>query len=499
MVPLTITRRSSSRQKRSRELPRGLRRESGSGSLLLEAIVAIGVFGIFLGGIGLSLLLGQRSTIAAGDRVRATFIAEKQLEALRQMGTESFARLAVGTRGMVQTGTGWRFSGSSVTQNGFVGSVTITQHATDWMDISSRVGWNFKNTRSGSVVLQSSITNWQKPFAIGNWASMGKIAEVTISGTPDLQKVAVTGNYAFVTSTVLVNGKGLYIFDVTNPASPTQTNTSFNLGASAYGLVADGSRLYLATDNPTNEVQVYDTTAPTTLTTAQMINSYDLPSSQQGRSLALYGTTLFVGTEDHPPDKQLSALQLSETGPITLLSSLSVSGSALGLALRDGYAYLSTSYNVGELQVVDIFDPEAMKFAPGAGIDLTDTHDGQAIAVSGTSALLGRSEGSGIDELILYSVADSPVPAPPPGPWTLEIGGTVYALTTVPGSRYAFAGTSTSSSQILVLDLGAFARGVNPVLKNYNAHATVKGLFYDWRTDRLYAVTTSGLLVFAPG
>ena len=55
------------------------------GTLLLEAIIAIGIFGLFLGGIGVALVLGEKTTISAGDYAKASYLAEQALESVRQM------------------------------------------------------------------------------------------------------------------------------------------------------------------------------------------------------------------------------------------------------------------------------------------------------------------------------------------------------------------------------------------------------------------------------
>ena len=469
------------------------------GSLLLEAIIAIGVFAFFLGGIGMSLILGERSTVSGGDRARGAFIAEQQLEATRMLRKQSFDALTVGTHGIAQTGTGWKFSGTSVTTNGYTSNIVISSHATDWIDVQSNVTWNFGPNRSGALVLNTSLTNWRKVIPIGNWAAMSRIGLLAVSGTPNFQDVIVSGNYAYVTSTHASGGKGLYIFDITNPASPVRVDTAFDLGVGAYRLAAESNRLYLTTDSATQEVQVYDITSPATLAIGNMVNSYDLPGSGKARSVAIYGSNIFVGTLDDPPNKQLYSLLMSETGPMTLQSSLALSGSVLGLSLKDGYAYAATSYNAGELQVVDIFDPANIVFAPGGGIDLTDVQDGNIIATFGTSALIGRLNGSTISELTLYSIADAAVPSPPPGPWTLEIGGDVTGLANAFGSKYSFVASNNNNTQIQVLDMNKFSNAQAPVVQTYNTHANMTGLFYDWQHDRLYAISTDSLFVFAPG
>lgn len=469
------------------------------GSLLLEAIIAIGIFAIFLTGIALSLLAGQRSTVAAGDRVRGTFLAQEQLEGVRQMHNVSFASVTTGTHGITLGPSGWTWSGASIRANGYTGSLIITQEGTDWLKAASKVQWNFGKTRSGSVLLTTYLTNWKKIATVGNWSAMTRIANITQSGTPDFQSIAIHGTHAFITGTQTSGGRGLYVYNIANPANPIAVSTSFNLGASAYGLTVSNNRLYLTTSNPTQEVQVYDITDPTTLSISDLLNTYDLPGSGKARSIAVYGSNVFVGTLDDPPNKQFYSLEMSETGPMIENDSFGMSGSILSLGLQDGYAYAATSNNAGELEVVDIFDPEYLTFAPGVGIDMTGGQDAISIALSGTSALIGRANGSSIDELTLYDIGESPVPSPPPGPWTLEIGGDAASLATIFGSKYAFVAGSASTAQLRVLDLIKFAQNQAPIVNTYNANATMRGIVYDWQTDRLFGVTASALMVFAPG
>lgn len=492
----TVRRQSARRRGKPRLL---VRRKARCGSLLLEAIVAVGIFALFLGGIGLTLVLGERTTVAGGDRTRGAFFAEQQLEAVRQIRSQSFSSVSAGTKGVTLNAAGiWAFSGTSITKNGYTMNVVISSKGTDWMEVQSNVSWNFKNTRSGSIVLNTYLTDWRKGTTIGNWANMSRIANTSVSGSPDFQKVSISGNYAYLTSGTSA-GKGIYVYNITNPASPVRVSSSFDLGVAVYGVAAIGNRLYIATASSSQEVQVYDITSPTTLTTGNLLNSYDLPGSGKARAIAVYDDNVFVGALEDSPNKAFYAIEMSETGPMTLLGSLGMSGSIVDIALQDGYAYVGNSYNVGEFQVVDIFDPENLSYAPGVGIDMTDVHDAKAIATFGTSALLGRINGSSIDELTLYDIGSSPVPSPPPGPWTLELGGDANALASISGSKYAFVGGSANNAELKVLDMFKFAGGVAPVAATFDTDATVKGMFYDLTKDRLYVVTASSLMVFSPG
>lgn len=471
-----------------------------SASLLLEALIAIAVFAIFLGGVGLTLVIGERSTVAGGDRVRATFAAEQVLEAVRQMRNQDFSSLTAGTYGVAFSQGVWGFTGSSVTTaDGYTTRVNITSKGTDWWQADAIVVWDFGKTRSGSLTIPTFITDWRKVLPIGNWAQMTLAGQATVAGTPEFQKVAISGNYAFVTSDQSSGGMGLYIFDVSNPASPVRIAGSFDLGASAYGLAINGTNLYLATDAPSAEIQAYDITTPPSLTNANLIKSFDLPGSGKARSITFYNNILYVGALDNPPNVQFYALQWSESNPITQLGSLDVGGGVMDISLSDGYAYIATTANSAELEVVDIFDPANLAFAPGNGIDLTNVQDGSAMLTFGTSALIGRLAGSMIDELTLYSIADAPVPVPPPGPWTLELEGDANALASIYGGTYGFVASDATSAQLRVLDMQKFSAGQPPVVKTYDAAATIRGLYYNWQNDRLFSVTPTTLLVFAPG
>ncbi len=468
------------------------------GSLLLEGVIAIGIFAIFLGGIGLSLVLGERTTIASGDRMRGVFYAEKQLEAVRQMRATNFSLLTAGLHGLALSDTGWNFSGTGNISNGYRGSVTVTVRDTDWVDVESSVRWNFGASRSGSVVLNTAVTDWRKTVTIGNWQNMTQIGSINDAASSGFRNVTAWGNYAFVSGEYSGGGKGLAIYNITDPTHPIRVNSFFHLSGGSYGAVISGNKLYLATDDPAAEVQVFDVSSPETFTLSNLIASYDLPGSGRARSVIVSGSTIIVGCASDAVEKELYTLSMSTNNVITLQGSLTMTGSVLDLALRSTSLYAATSNNGGELLVVNLADLAHPTFASGVGIDLTDVQDGNSVAASGTGILLGRVNGSTIDELTFFRIGATAVPSSPPGPWTLEIGADVNDVLIIPGSRYAFIASNASSYQLKVVDLQKFALGQDPIVQIFDAPAAIKGLTYDWLHDRLYAVTTRALLVFAP-
>lgn len=473
------------------------------GSLLLEAIIAIAIFAMTLMGIGFALLLGEHQTIAAGDRARAVYLAEQQLEILRQMHTPALSNtITPGPHGLVMNPakTGWIFSGTSTVSGAYTTSVEVATLGTDWMDARARTSWSIDRTRFGSIEVDTYLTDWDRAKTIGNWASPHVKTLLTDSDTPAFRKIAVSGTYAFVTGSIADGGrKGLYVFDCSsNP--PTEVATGFNLMASADGIAIAGNRLYVATDEPGRQVQVYNISSPATLNADNLVASYGgFTSGLKATAIGVYGTTVFVGTNDNAVDPQFYALKMNDAAPMTLLGSLRVDGNVNGMSLHDGYAYLATTSNATEVQVVDVFDPTNLVLAPRIGIDMPDVFDAYSIALSGSSALIGQQDGDTISELMLQDVSASPVPSPPPGPWTWERGGDVNDLTILPGTKYAFAAGTTAGAQLTILDLAAFARNQNPVLFTYSLLRSARGVTYDRTNDLLYFITDKDLFIFAPG
>ncbi len=469
------------------------------GSLLLEAVLSIAVFSLFLTGVGLTLFLGQQSTVAGADRVRAVFQAEQALEGVRQLRDEDFLALSPGTYGItVGTNGRWALQSQPITSSGFTTTLTISSHSVDWLQARSKVEWNFGKSRSGSIVLSTYLTNWHKVVQSGNWNTIRFIKTYTGGTTAQFTDVLVQGNYAYVTGDRSQNGRGLYIFDISNPASPQRIASSFDLLAGAYDATIQGNMLILATDNSAAEIQAYDITHPATLNAARMSGSYNLPGSGLARSINSFNGTIYAGTNQNTSGNEFFALNLFSTGGLSLAGSLSVDANVTDISLRDGYAYLSTADDTAEFQVVDVFDPTALAYIPGKGVDLTEVFDGTITHTFGTSAIIGRANGSTISELMLYSVADSPFPSSPPGPWSVELGGAATGFDSDPTGKYGFVSSDFSTGELRTISMSQFANGANPILATYNAPSAIRGIAYDWVHDRLFAVSATTFSVFAP-
>ena len=132
------------------------------GSTLLEALLAVAAFGLFVTAIVGGLVYGRESTLLAGQRQRAARVAEECEEAVRGIRDGGYANLTNGTFGLALVSGHWTLSGSSDTVDIFSRSVTVADAATGEKSITCNVGWNQNRQRPGVLSLVSYLSNWRE-------------------------------------------------------------------------------------------------------------------------------------------------------------------------------------------------------------------------------------------------------------------------------------------------------------------------------------------------
>jgi hypothetical protein len=464
--------------------------------LLVEALLGIAIFALTVVGAYRILLLGQGGSIEGGDRIRATLLAERTIEAAKAIRDGSFSALTAGTHGIAVGSNGkWTLSGSKlVTSDGFTTTLTVSSLESDWIRLMAVTSWNHGVNGSGSVALVAELTDWGASLG-GNWSSITLEGSYVDSGTPLFNDIAVYGNYAFVSSETSGGGVGLYVFDISNLASPSRVASTFDLGAPGYDVAVRGSRLYIAVGSVGDEIRVYDISSPTTLSSAHLVTSYNLPGSSRARAMLADGTRLYVGANESATggEDEFYVFDISSSGSILLQDSLDESGSVGDIAIRGTGAFLASSMDVSELRVVNITTPTNI-FLIG-GYNLTDVQDGIAALAFGTGTIIGRVDGAAIDELVKFSVGKSAVPTSP-GPWYREMGGNVNAAAVEPAECAGFFATTNTTKELQIVNV---YRTSLAELTSYDTDTgDGRGLLYDASRDRVYLLTNKALLIFKP-
>ncbi len=467
------------------------------GFLLVEALIGIVLFGIFLGSVGVSFLASFNSSIAAGDRMEGTMLAQQALEGALSMRDASFSSLSAGTYGVVIKNGVWAYSGSSVrTSDGFATAVTVSSVSSGLARATAKTTWNNGQGRSGSVLLGIDISDWRSTKTQGNWLAPVQKGSYVDAGTPLFQNAVRYGNYLFVGSDRTSGGAGLYVFDITSESAPARVASSFNLGASCLGLSLRGSKLYVLTDDSSTELRVYDVSSPTSFSSSNLVTTYDLPGSGLGLSTVLNGKMLYVGAKANAGTSQLYSFVTSTDGILTLSGSLVDTGGINALSVRGNTVYAADTDNTSELRVIDVSVAGSPRLVTGSGVNLTDTLDGSAVAVNGTGVVLGRLTATATEELVLFDVSTLKVPA---SSWVFDLGDSVRAIAADSAGKYAFVASDAANKEFTVIDLALMRQNQNPqVALFHSTQGLGRGLTYDAWKDRVYLLTNKAVYILGP-
>lgn len=463
-----------------------------AGFFLIEVLLGITIFAIFLSSIAMVLIYGQENTVNAGDRMRGAYLTERTMEAVRAIRGGSFSSVSTGTKGVWidKASNVWAFSGSSVTVSGaYVVSVAISSIASDWLAFTGTTTWKHGYHRAGTVRLAGEMTDWRGTVSVGNWVSPTLEGSLAPGGTPQFNKVVTAGNVAYVTSE---DTTGLYMIDISSTVSPARLNSGFSLGIGATGIAVRGKRLYVLTKDPSAELKVYNIS---TASSPVYMTSYDVPGSALGTAVTIGWNSLYITSAYSAVagEYELYALNISNSGSVVLQMGVDDTESMNAIAVTGTSALIASAHDWGELRTAIATSTGGL--ALYSGYNLPDrTLNGTAVAVSGTSALLGTQKG-GIQEVVLFDISTSGYYSP--GPWYHEGSGTIMDLAMDPHRCFGFIAASTNKKAFQVFDL----KNKATLTEHYaydSSSGLARGLTYDPVRDRVYVLTDSSFLVFKP-
>lgn len=131
----------------------------------VEVLLAATVFAFLATAIIGAIVYGRASTAAAGERVRATTLAEEGNEAVRNIRDAGFANLTDGTYGLAQSGGNWALSGSSDANGIFTRQVAISTVDATRKNVAVTVSWP-QGATTAQTVVSSRLSNWMASIAV---------------------------------------------------------------------------------------------------------------------------------------------------------------------------------------------------------------------------------------------------------------------------------------------------------------------------------------------
>jgi len=443
------------------------------GSLLIDALLAVTIFGLIVTAFSTGILQGRLGTVWASDRIRAIYLAQEGLNAVRFLrGEENEEGENIGYDRLFAYETGvdhgvhiisgsWELLANTPTSidNFFTRSIRFTPGNNDnELIVQSTVNWEsggFAGIRS--ITFTSLLSNWAEdpPPPPPDWSQPVIKSSFTDSlfDEPSLNKLAVSGSYAFIAASLdTTNGYGLFIVDVSDLENPALVN-SVSLGfADAYDVALRGHYAYLSTNDPNAEIKIVDITNPVTANCAPCAGEINLASDGTANGIALTGTGLYITREQDAAAEELSIYDIGDdpTNPPLIVSydtdpasdslyAVATAGSNPGAY----YAYAASGTNNDqELRVVNATGG-IMTGNGSAGSNLRGT----AIAVYSTGAYVG-AVGNDACELFSFDLAGklhNPNAAPScGGNQSYDVGGlndpedTIYDMDVRDGNSMEF-------------------------------------------------------------
>lgn len=464
------------------------------GGLLIEAMIAILVFGLFATAAYITLLTGQESTRTGSQRVRGVLYAEQAIEVAKAIRTIDFDDLSEGTHGYsIDDITGeWILTGSSLSRYGYTTKLIVANSGTGRKRITATTEWKIGYFRSGSTVLSTELTEWGDSGGVGDWSTTTQNASWTPGYDIDINDMITHKDYLYFAADGTSTGDTLYIFDVETLGSPSRVSTTFAQNDIGYALEVYEDRLYVA-DNTTSELSVYDIEDPTSLASGTSpIATYDIPGGA-GRvsSLKRDGHYLYVGANANASEDELYILDMTTGSTLTLVDSYDVGnvGSINDIDIKKEKAYLATD-DLNEIIILDVSDPTSIEAVGASSLESV----AGASAIQYNSPYLYASYGSSIyDEF--YKVTLYEKLASMTGAVTVEEGAAISDMEATYNNCFAFNATSHTSKEV---DIYAISGTGASSTETINLPTSARTLHYDVVNDVLFVGTKDHYYIYSP-
>lgn len=451
----------------------------------IEALLASSILILIVTAFMGAFIYGSESTVLAGQRARATFLAEEGLEAVRNMRDGSFANLSNGNKGLVISGSQWNFSGSSdITDSFYTRQIALSSVDTKRKQITSTVTWQQNAQRSGSVSLTSYLTNWRGTVK-GAAPSLIACSNLDVANSSneaaDGISIATAGNYLYL-GRQNNSGYEFFIFDVTTPSSPTLLS-KLATGDTANGVAVKGNYAYIASSDNAGELTVIDISNPSVPTIA---TKFDLTAGNSGNAnsdalavLVDSGNYLYL-TRAASAGKEFYVFDISTPTAPTIAGSIDLNGDIKAIGKIGNYVYGASSDNTQEFQVIDVTTPSSPAMVASLNLNEGATQpDALSIAIGSNTVYLGR-DGSAAPE---FYIIDVTTPASPVIKSTLDIGTHILQSMDYDDSAkfVFFANTAPGAEDYQVIDV---TDPLNPaLLNNLNLNGTPYKLVYSSAKD----------------
>lgn len=462
------------------------------GFSLVEAILSLAIFMLMSTALVGALAYGIQGPQIAGANSRALLLAEEGLEVARNLRDASFTGLVAGTYGLAPVGGIWALSGLQDINGIFYRHLDIAAGSdANHKIVTSTVSYSTRAGSTSTVSLATLLTNWRRSGR-SNWASSSLESSFDLTAansgndTANGISIAFLNNYVYLGRTSN-GGREFYVFDVSVPASPALIG-QVALGGSPNDLVAVGNYVYVASTDNNGELAIVNITVPS----APTVNVFNLTNGNSGDnnsdalSIASDGNYLYLGRTSSG-GREFYIFDLINPASPALIGQASLAGNPNDIAVSGNYAYVASSDDSSELQIVDITNKAAPALLTSLNLNSgNNTADGLSLSYGSSTIFLGRAANAASPEYYTVNVA---TPTTPSLVGTLEIGANVNALYYDLASNYTFLATAAATNGFKVVDNSILAAPI--ILGEVNISVAPSELIYDPTLDRVFIASTA--------
>ena len=480
------------------------------GMSIIEVIVAMALF-IILASVGMSAVLGAfSSNRLSDDHLRAQTFAQSGIEEVSSLIKQGWSSPFLATNcnlgcGVTLNNGNLTWAGTSNTQGNLTRTITVesvlrnasgnivTTGGTidsDTKKVTSTVSWDFSPTRNNIVSISRYFTQFMKNIIppIGDWLQPSIAGSINLNGNQNGLAVTVQGNYAYI---VRNGGNPRFaVVDISTPASPSLVGSLPLSSASNTQLYMQGNFAYLAGTQNTNEILSIDVSNPAA---PIEVGTFNTPGNSNATSIYVSNSTAYV-TSQNSGNPELYILDVSNPASLSQLGSLDLNGSASRVIVTDNYAFITSTNNTQEIQVVSISNSTTPSLI--ATLNLPGNTDPSGLSL--IQNYLYTAQGS-----VVHSV-DISTPTNPTLAASLDIGGSSISdisYSATPNNKFLFMGTLNNSTEFVVLDILDPVNLSLATSVNISGNSLVNGLSYSDTHDIVVAVSSNNsqeIIIFEP-
>ncbi|HSX18141.1 MAG TPA: beta-propeller domain-containing protein [Candidatus Saccharimonadales bacterium] len=438
----------------------------------VEVLLAATVFGFLVIAVSGAIIYGRASSASAGERMRATQLADEGIEVTRNLRDNSFVNLTDGPHGLVQNSGQWSFSGTSDTVGIFTRQVTVATVDSNRKTITATVSWQ-QNSSTSQVTVSSELTYW---FALyKSWPGSVPGGSYDPPGTSDGLKVASSSHYVYLVRSGN-SSPNFLIIDITNSANPVLVG-SLTLPGSPTNISISGNTAYVTNSSSSNQLQVIDVSKPSL---PSLISTFNCPGNAGALGLSTTNNFVYVTRSANGGNAEFCIVDTTNSKKPSLAGSYSNNVNMYEVYVSNNNAYIATGSDTQEIININIQKPTLPKFVNS--VDLPGTAD--VLSIGGYSSSVLAGQGSTLYSL---NIGNSP---PTIVSSVATVGaGVINDIDFDSANNYVFLATTASSAEFQIVNATNLAS--MSVVRTIDTSGTLNGVSYDNTVDVVAAASSS--------